>query len=110
MNDLELTCKCAEAMGGMLLTYPDGVWRFSSADTSPYTNVFSLPKYNPLTDDAQAMALVKKFLIHITPHEILGSNYTTFEACICGKYPYVGESDDLNRAICECVAKMQEGK
>ena len=81
LNDDEVTKSCAEAMG----------W------TSRFVD------YDPLHDDAQCMALVKKFNINICWHEInIPSN---FQPTI-----YMWLRDDLNRAICECVADMQVTK
>ena len=84
MTDLEITRLCADAM------LPD---------------IYLHPKFDPLHDDAQAMALVKKFGIEI--HSRTDRN---------GWYAGINEEDemtphaDLNRAICECVAKMQQAK
>lgn len=93
MTDLELTKICAEAMG--------------------YTQITGSPirdedgkSYRPLHDDAQAMALVKKFnLSCIGPVEeypdwIAGPNGMESNNCDANH-------SNLNRAICECVAKMQ---
>lgn len=57
--------------------------------------------YDPLHDDAQAMALVKKFGLTVSkdPDE----NYHAM-GMIC-EWPT--SSTDLNRAICLCVALMQ---
>ena len=89
MTDLEITRLCAEAMGlkntPIMFTYTstDGVeWRTG---------------YNPLHDDAQAMALIKKFPLEIAAilnTELMAAEYRKI---------------DLNRAICECVANMQKG-
>ena len=110
MTDLEITKLCAQAMGFTAETnwgpicqirVDHGVGihlRFGNTTSSYFTQ-----DYNPLHDDAQAMALVKKFCIEI--HCRTDRN---------GWYAGLVESDgmtpnvDLNRAICECVAKMQE--
>jgi len=61
--------------------------------------------YDPLTDDAQAMALVKRFWLEPRYNEhrdvpawMVTPSYKA-EPCVI--------STDLNRAIVECVAKMQ---
>ena len=98
MTDLEITRLCAEAMGIVTEIVNDGdvsvVWETSHGI------------YRPLHDDAQAMALVKNFHLTIdTFHDgtwIVGSGWNE---------PHTQEmSPDLNRAICECVAKMQVAK
>ena len=83
MTDLEMTKLCAEAMG------PSG------RDERTY---------DPLHDDAQAMALVKKFQINIAWYEV-NMPRPTFEPTV-----YMWRKKDLNRAIVECVAKMQAAK
>lgn len=93
MNDLEITKLCAEAMGRKIVCE------------------WVLLKYNPLHNDAQAMALVKRFHIQIWPEvkrslrEHIYTGWTTF---IFGTG--TATSTNLNRAICECVAKMQKAR
>jgi len=64
--------------------------------------------YDPLHDDAQAMALVKKFQL-----EVRYNNRRTIDPWIASP-SYRPEptafSSDLNRAIVECVAKMQAAR
>ena len=96
MIDLEMTRLCAEAMG-YTITEPS---RLSAPQPSPdAVRVFIGKKsafwYRPLKDDAQAMALVKKFPMECS---------NVLEAFACR------EVSDLNRAIVECVAKMQQVK
>ena len=58
MTDLEMTKLCAEAMGLELFQVPEyGDVLFIVGDQCEYGNV----PYEPLEDDAQAMALVKRF-------------------------------------------------
>lgn len=65
-----------------------------------------------MEDDAQAMALVKKFLLSVLwTDRRLGSWlvrgwYEGKTGDLCEE----AESDSLNRAICECVANMQASK
>jgi hypothetical protein len=93
MSDLEITQKCAEAMG-------DAMAQSGDLRTALYR--FNCWEYDPLHNDAQAMALVKKFKLELTCglHDVwIASNR--------GTYDYEsGNNADLNRAICECVAKM----
>ena len=108
MTDLEMTKLCAKAIGINVQPTPDAqkdapfVWHY--ADCGHWAPM--LMPYNPLHNDEQAMALVKKFDLSLN-----------------GKYGEVvwfdPDSDDdlriksdgdLNRAIVECVAKMQKAK
>ncbi len=110
MTDLEMTRLCAEAMGYEVREpdlYP--VWIVCEQDVRESWSASTgepVRRYDPLHDDAQAMALVKKFDLSIdtmaarqlgwcveTSH---GSNRTI--------------NTDLNRAIVECVSKMQQAK
>ena len=104
MTDLEITRLCAEAMHEDKwgehkgrIAYPD----YSAVDvneTGP-----TMHTYDPLHDDAQAMALVKKMGLHIEPED---QHWTVAPA----ESDAWSESVDLNRAICKCVAKMQAAK
>lgn len=99
MTDEQLTKKCAIAMGIPLVAMDTGELA-TIAGTAYYhkgTRTFS---YDPLHDDAQAMALVKKFKLMITPDILPNEWRVDFEEII-------GRDPDLNRAICECVAKLQ---
>ena len=95
MTDLEITRLCAEAMGVKL-------GNFQTNDDDDRVPIDSYNFYMPLHDDAQAMALVKKFEITTLPQRGKWS-------VVCA---WMGSDlhDDLNRAICECVAKMQKAK
>jgi hypothetical protein len=87
MTDLEMTRLCAKAMG---FTEP------------PEWSSF----YDPLLNDAQALALVKKFRLTISPS--IPSDETFAWAVELGDES--AHSDDLNRAIVEFVARMQKAK
>jgi len=108
MTDLEITKLCAEAMG----------YKIVYADQKDLPLCVELERgsgvYFPLKDDAQAMALVKKFKplmdfiyrrgyvkVWIGEARTKEGNYQ--EATVL-------PDDDLNRAICLCVAKMQQAK
>ena len=98
LSDLEITKRCAEAME----LISDGV--DSSGSPSSIKVRPNCKNYDPLHDDAQAMALVKEFEIDL----IYGRG--TWLATVGKKTGKSadGQADlpDLNRAICECVAKM----
>ena len=81
MTDPEITKLCAEAMG--FGTFKD--------DESP-------SGYNPLHDDAQAMALVKKF-VRVIVRRKEGDWSINLDGA---------RNVNLNRAICETVAKMRQ--
>lgn len=98
MTDLEMTKLCAQAMGLAFAAYPE---------TGQVIAVKSRVEqwlYNPLNDDAHAMALVKKFRLYIE-HGTGLDRWTADNGL-----GVEGESEDLNRAIVECVAKMQKEK
>lgn len=104
MTDLEITKLCAEAIGIQLYFDTNGgTWL---GDPS-----FNL-RYDPLRDDAQAMALVKKFHLRLKEWQrSLGHDDGPWWTVT---YPYLrhgmADSSDLNRAICECVANMRKEK
>lgn len=100
MTDLEIVKKCAEKMG----------WREHKHSAKCMYNdelksTMLADDYNPLTDDAQAMELVKRFKL-----TIFADFKVTAGGCgeiYYGKSPAHGvEAKDLNRAICECVARL----
>ena len=99
MDDLTLTRLCAEAMG-YRLDRDGGYSRLCQGAGMDEPDWFEFI-YNPLHDDAQAMALVKKFQLSIT----VGDKWWAT--------PPEGQdasSDDLNRAIVESVAKMRKAE
>ena len=106
MTDLEMTKLCAEAMG--ITLHP--MWQ-GRADECMYNDGsggggWGMGKYDPLHDDAQAMALVRKFRLRVAVIAPTGWRVTT--AFI--EPAQATHNDDLNRAICECVANMQAAK
>ena len=103
MTDLEITKACAEAME---LDISCSRWKEDALvilfdSFSPYEYY----TYAPLTNDAQAMALVKKFGLH--------TGFQSFDnlwGCLAQDGITKTYNTDLNRAICECVAKMKKAK
>lgn len=101
MTDLEITRLCAEAMG-----YEDKSVGVSVGGIMVKHHHHFI--YDPLTDDAQAMALVKRF--KLTP---VWSEDGELVSC---RYPWEagehasGYHASILRAICECVANMQAAK
>jgi len=105
MSDLEMTKLCAEAMGIEVrspMTSGGSSWTVSTdGDRSAYM-------YDPLHNDAQTMALVKKLGLDIQNYywdDPLVSKHDA-HGKLCGE----ARNADLNRAIVECVAKMQGAK
>jgi predicted NAD/FAD-dependent oxidoreductase len=65
-------------------------------------------RYDPLHDDAQAMALVKRFRLNVT---VSGDTYWDVDNDDgSGRRFADAMQHDLNRAIVECVAKMQAAR
>jgi hypothetical protein len=88
-----MTKLCAEAMGYAVLgEYPD-------------------PRdYDPLHDDAQALQLVKASGMRIWKQYRDGVDNWATSIYTHGRGWVNGECINLNRAICEVVAKMQQAK
>lgn len=81
MTDAEITKRCAEAMG------------LDDRKLAILESGFSGRRYDPLHEDADAFALLKKY-----PGWCLGAMTIELE-----REP---DKRDFNRAICECVANM----
>jgi len=107
MNDLDAIRKCALRMG---FTVRDFTAKSAVCyDVTDSAIVASNEKggdsiYDPLNDDAQAMALVKRFNLGI---------YFDADEKKWGCYQFIDgamgvdiSSDDLNRAIVQCVANL----
>lgn len=97
MSDLEMVKLCAEAMD-IPLKARKGARNMTCGDhdlleTEQYV------AYDPLHDDAQAMQLVKRFWLAVY-------RYQSDKWCAQHRGQF-SDNRDLNRAICECVAKMQ---
>lgn len=100
MDDLTITRLCAEAMGCKQSWVEDSELKvIFDGGFADYSEL-----YNPLHDDAQAMALVKKFGLTISkdPDAYWHAMDIDCEIQVPNK--------DINRAICECIARMQEVK
>ena len=97
MDDLTATRLCAEAMGYTVHRYhPEQLpLRVRMALGGL---IFDPASYNPLHDDAQAMALVKRF-----PSECTDAINKAWLHSRPGEF-------NINRAVAYCVARMQEVK
>jgi hypothetical protein len=94
MTDLEMIKKCAEKMG-----YKFFVSSYGETCVEWPSDEEGAIQYVPLYDDAQAMALVKRFnLSMIKLNNWLVNNAPNQKDAIINK--------DLNRAIVECVARL----
>ena len=99
MTDLEMTRLCAESMG---ITYRVHSGSIRIWDTPrPSDGMIVSSKYDPLHDDAQAMALVKKMDVSVARHGDIW--------CAVNLHS-IAKNADLCRAIVECVAETQQAK
>ena len=111
MTDLEITKLCAEAMG--CTETLDTVWGSSVKNPVPHV-LYRLDgqwrNYDPLHDDSQALALVLQLRLSIRNEPpvmdwiVMDLHGDKDTSC------FSAQNLILNRAICECVAKMQEAK
>ncbi len=104
LSDLEITKRCAKAMGIELVEInPAGF----SQPIAPYVVQRVGGEYRPLHDDAQAMGLVKRLKLNLQePAYAAGNSWHVWKKD--GVAPG-GVDPDLNRAICLCVAQLQAG-
>ena len=107
MTDLEITKLCAEAMG-LKFRAVDGIYVQYLPD--PENEPTGWVEYRPTHNDAQAMALVKRFRMTILHIWVRGPYYLATVEERSQKVIADARNEDLNRAICECVAHMQKAK
>jgi hypothetical protein len=103
VTDLEMTRLCAEALCGEALVEHGRVWLVQREESGAWS-MESHVYFNPLHDDAQAMALVKRFKLH----PVYDAEDQVWH-CVTIVHGFYGRASVLNRAIVECVAKMQAG-
>lgn len=101
MTDLEMARLCAEAIG---LIVQDQSERAIFVSVKKKDHRLLWKRYDPLHDDAQAMALVKKFKIECTRKHGEWNTLVGPSESVTGDE--TGSNTDLNRAICECVARL----
>ena len=106
MTDMEITIACAKAFYGKAVRTEVG----NALYVEPWDSANAI-RYDPMHNDGQAMGLVKKFELLIGRNTNMLTKVKTW-GVTCGneKGDFEAESADLNRAICECVAQMQEAK
>lgn len=107
MTDLEMNRLCAEAMGWRAEPTNNGyLLKEASGEFLGGIGTWFVKGYDPLHDDAQAMALVKRFNIDTSHCENAHTgNPDGWIVFLAGES---AESQDLNRAIVECVAKTRK--
>ena len=98
MDDIEITRKCAEAMGYRVGNLASKIVAF---DVSPHAIIASNDSggesvYDPLNNDAQAMALARKF-----PYEF---EQSVIEWC---NHLRRGELFNLNHYFCQMIANRE---
>ena len=118
MDDSEIVKRCAEAMGLCVLGQATALGtKIQAVSVSEDGTGRCAYIYNPLVNDAQAMEMLKAFEFVIAPERKRGGGgpwgVTLFaETGLKGRgrcVHAVRDAPDLNRAICECVARMQSG-
>jgi len=109
MTDLEITRLCAEAMG---LDWNKELARKEARFDGHWLHGYERPPFDPLHDDAQAMALDEVVLkagyhISVTP-----ASFSVGRPNELPIYRALGQMtlETMRRCRCECVAKMQESK
>lgn len=101
MTDLEMIKLCAEAMGVFGKITPSGehIWMKGT-----------VKRYDPLHDDAQAMAL-EDWLLERGSIMYFDGRMKFMRRSYPREYWFhYGDRNGRRRAIVECVAKMQEAK
>lgn len=102
MTDLEITRLCAEAMDVLEIGEAKNgtcIWAHSDTLSGEYI-------YDPLTNDKQAMELVKRFDLCIQPPQFVKPPRWHVWRHPKPNHTGIADALNLNRAICECVAKM----
>lgn len=104
MTDLEMTKLCADAMGLAVKQRPirGTIMRWWYMDVNVELD------YNPLHDEAQALALVKRLDLSCNPAlpGVATEAAWQVHGSLNGQV-WAARNDDLNRAIVECAAKLR---
>lgn len=104
MTDLEMVKLCAQAMGLDASIYKNQEVRTRVfVRQMKHAAEYEYTVYDPLHDDAEAMALVKRFDLRID-REHHGKRYAVKAGL---DWDSMVMADDLNRAIVQCVAEAQ---
>ena len=108
MKDIEITRLCAAAMGYTAMPPASPADLVLCVKIPKHPMVPEYPeRYDPLYDDAQAMALIKELV------KIQGAHIDSIDGkewcVVIGGYG-TDDATNLNRAICDCVARMMQAK
>ena len=104
LSDLEATRLCAEAMGYTAREWTHMVPVPSPTSIAVYNREWPHPfGFDPLTDDAQAMALVKRFNMGIGQDSEGRWSAVMQKPTYCQSFHHA----TLNAAIVHCVAALQ---
>ena len=122
MTDLEMARLCAEALGMLEFHYyPRGAYpdqhgsyevigdRIYRLHGNPHGG-YNRYHYDPRRDDAQAMALVKRFQLTVQWIDYCSEGWPEKGWECFGDPGIRTRTDDLNKSVVECVAKMQKAK
>jgi hypothetical protein len=112
MTDLEMTKLCAEAMG---IDFGPELAATNDIQARQHEAMMKerIAAYDPLHDDAQCFALVKRFHMFIEGRWLFSDEKTRpweVEINDGEDSAWQAANSDLNRAIVECVAKMQRSQ
>ena len=118
MTDLEMTRLCAEAMGYRAIVCLDEHRLRCHRDPEKGESAGNIIYFCPLRDDAQALELVKAMSVGIgrgngyfvVEHWYSPPGAERYEVAEAPMCVIRCSSPNLNRAIVECVAKMQAAK
>ena len=112
LSDLEITRLCAEAVGLHQRKVTDGGTKFWIIPHHPDPQCApSAIIYDPITNDAQAMALEWLLIEHSGALHFYRTYllFVPFKDERTSTFPY-NDAAGKRRAICECVAKLQQAK
>jgi hypothetical protein len=107
MTDLEMTVACAKAMGLDYRIVKDNLVSIIAK------RIHLTGYYEPLINDLQAMALIRKFELSIwyaTDMWYVRKEAPTHIEYLAGENNWAAYDADLNRAVVTCVANMQRDK
>lgn len=109
MTDLEMIKLCAEAMEtSPTLPGISNIWGCTISYKNGQKKVYTWLRntYNPLTDDTQAMEIVKHLRLRIEYDECDDLWIVDQSSPKLSRQACQSEDPNLNRAIVSCVAKM----
>lgn len=114
LTDLEITRLCAKAMGWHVggLASKHVAFKVNNCAIIAGNDRGGESVYDPLHDDAQCFALVKRFRLNIEAIEV--DYWSVINEEDATKHGHdvmkIGSDKSLNRAVCICVAQMELAK